>query len=298
MSKQHRVLITQKGTILIVALLIVVLVEIVVFSLVTHQRIDIRHSRNYFASNQGMNVALAGEEWAKSEILALYKQNKPTKGFSLKRTQIQGGFIDGEVIDIQGHFNINNLINNEIYENFNNMLVNIIPNKNGVETDMLGTVTSAFGPFTMITNPDNLTFPFSSITELRPLKGMTSDLFIECLPNMFVLPDVTPLNINSATKYSLLSLSPKLTLQEADSIIKIRDSLNDGFTTTDAFLALGPLQNIETNQNSITIQSQYFLSTISVHYENIDLTLNSLLKVIKVNDGLKVNVEWRSFGTL
>ncbi len=297
MNKHGASLISQKGTILIVALLIVVLVEIVVFSLVINQRIDIRHSRNYFAANQGINIALGAEEWAKSEILAFYKQNKPTKSFSLSKTQIQGGYIEGDVTDIQGHFNINNLINNEVVESFNNLLVNLAPNKNGLETDLFSKLTSVFAPFSMIANPDDMNFPFSSITELRPFDGMSRDLFLQFLPNMFVLPGVTPLNINSATKYSLLSLSPKLTMQAADSIIKIRDSMN-GFTTTEAFSALGPLQNIETNQNSITIQSEYFLSSITVHYENIDLTLNSLLKVIKVNNGFKINVEWRSFGTL
>jgi general secretion pathway protein K len=284
----------QKGTILIVALFIITLVEIVVFGLVSNHKTTIHHSKNYFASLEAIQIALGGEEWAKARLLQSFKDNKNMIEDLLPRTPIQGGFIEGEIADAQRTFNLNNLMDPNTFDGFNNMVTNLLSNqKMGNSTFFSSLIAEKFDA----SSTANGQLPFNSVTEIRTLKDMTSQLFIKILPYLSVLPETTALNINSAANYDLLSLSPKLTLSNADSIIKMRENMK-GFSSIDAFVALEPLKNIEIDTNLITIQSKYFLSSITVHYYDIDLTLNSLLKVVKDNNRIKVNIEWRSFGTL
>lgn len=282
-----------KGTILIVALFIITLIEIVIIGLATYHRVSVHHSRNFYDSLEAINLCMAGEDWARMRIKQSFKNNENMTSDKLSNFTFKNGTLNGEVYDAQGQFNINNLINDPTQEGFKSFLTNLLGAKEQTQI-IMNAIQSKVSDF--VTNQPAIV-PFCSITELRAIPGMSKDLFAKLSPQISALPEVTALNVNSATKYSLLSLSPKITTDTAAAIINIRENMH-GFNSVDTFLAIEPLTEIDTNSDAITIQSQYFISSMTVHYQAIDLTLNSLIKVNKKDNGVDTMVIWRSFGTL
>ncbi|MBS0287056.1 MAG: type II secretion system minor pseudopilin GspK [Proteobacteria bacterium] len=285
-----------KGTILIVALFIITLIEIIIVGLATYHRVSVHHSKNFYDALEATNLCLAGEDWARMRIIKSFKNNENMTQDTLSNLTLKNGTINGQVTDAQGQLNINNLINANMQDGFKNFLTNVLGANEKTES-FVSIIQNQVNDFENHQAADLSLVPFSSITELRTLPGMNQELFLKLSPHISALPEVTALNINSATNYSLLSLSPKITLDTAKAIISIRDNMH-GFSSVDTFFALEPLAEIEASPDAVTVQSQYFISTMTVHYQAIDLTLNSLIKVNKRDNGIDTMVIWRSFGTL
>lgn len=285
----------QKGTVLIVALFIMVLLEVTVGALMLYHRIEIRHANQYISSQKAMQLAYGGEAWSKAKIYEFYAKDEPLAEAVLPKKEVSGGYVKAQVMDIQGHFNLNTLTNQNVFEGFKSMMRAISP-KAGEEVDtivqliqkkMLAGAQGGLAEF----------LPLFSITEIRPLQGMSDVLFNQLLPHVFVLPVVVPLNVNTATEYSLMSLNPNITNDIAKTIVKMRKDAR-GFKQTEAFLSLPALSGIEVDSERITVLSQFYLSMVTVHYQGVELTLYSLLRVMKVDQDFNVLVYWRSFGTL
>lgn len=285
----------QKGTILIIALLLIGLVEVVALGFVENHRIAMYFSRNYFSVNEGINLALGVEDWAKGQLLAIYTQKEFNDPFYyLPRTSVKGGYIEGVISDVQGKYNINNLRTNNYRIGFSTMLSFLSLSDNAaLQKIMISSVLP------LKSDADATQMLYCSVTELRALPGMTAKVFEVLLPHIFALPEITPININSADVVSLMILSSDLNEKVANEIIKARAS-NNGFKSQSDFLALPIVKELASPIESqmITVKSNYFLSSATVHYHDIDLTLNSLLRVFQDQDRYKILVEWRSFGTL
>lgn len=303
----------QQGTVLIVVLFIVALIEIIVVSLTTQHRLAIRHTRNYLSSIEAQNIALSGEDWARTQILAAYinaknpqpqSDRKPQKPLILNKTPIHNGYIEGIVEDMQGKLNLNNIQDKNTLHNFNHMLKSLFqsvtPTKIDQFTSTLFSEQIQKTTSNQTSNKQPSEYAFVSITELRNIPFMTQKNFESLAPYISALPDMTPLNINSATNYSLLSLGENLDLKTANAIIKVRDQLQ-GFSSVSNFFSIEPLQaiNKETMAPLVTTTSIYYLSNIHVNYHNIDLTLYSLIKIVeKQQNFFSTEIIWRSFGTV
>ena len=291
----------QKGTVLIVALFIVALLEIVVVGFVMHHKMSIYHSRNYIDLMEAQNILLGAEEQAKQAILASYEAQKTLTTYIIPKTAQNGGSVEGVVIDAQATFNINNVIaeNNEEPTNkslakFNNLMQTLFHEKNQDEVAALTTFLIQRSQ----TQKTGKAMFINSVTELRSVPGVTQAFYNELSPYISALPVVTALNVNSANDYSLLTIDPKLTLKETNAIIRIRDSFEGGFSSTDSFEAIGPIQALEGDFGRVTILSDYYIASLTVHYEDVELTMNSLLKINTEDEMPTVKVIWRSYGTL
>ncbi len=107
----------QRGIAMLTALLVVALATIIAVNITERQQYDIRRLGNILYSQQAYYYALAGESWARG---ILYKDgqsssNKNTDNLfedwaqPLPLTIIEGGTISGQITDLSGLFNINNL---------------------------------------------------------------------------------------------------------------------------------------------------------------------------------------------
>ncbi|MGD9592953.1 MAG: general secretion pathway protein GspK [Candidatus Berkiella sp.] len=288
---------SQLGTILIVALFIVTLIEIVIVGLVSYHRTSIHHSGNYFNSMRATNVLLAGENWSINRILNSIKKNENMSTDSLNSTELNGATLEGLVYSAQGKFNINNLINSQDPGAFTSFISVLLNKDESIKEQVFNDIMSKVQIYTPLWAANNDILPYASATELRFLPGITQNTFEKINDNTIALPEITALNLNNATELSLLTLSSEITLQTARAIIQIRDNLH-GFTSVDTFFALEPLSDTSINKDLVTIQSQYYISTMTVHYQNINLTLNSLLKVNLNENNPTVGVIWRSFGAI
>lgn len=301
----------RQGTVLIVVLLLVALVEIVVLGLGSTHSVAVAHARSFFSSLDEVSLALGGEDWAKGIVLDNYlatvAEQKPTlTGFVLPKTKIAGGTVEGYVQDMQGRFNLNNLLKfqylsaedkktNQMYLAFINMMLSLNMGENFNLNTFLNLLDRKVN---LINIRKKIMPPFTTVTELRAFPGINGKNFKQMMPHLAVLPGMTNLNINSATANSLLSLTPNLDLATAQQIIINRNKVGI-FPTVEDFLSQETLEGVGFSLAQITVRSEYFLSTINVSYQDNAITLNSLLKVEKNNeDQYRVDVIWRSFGTL
>ncbi|NOX91397.1 MAG: type II secretion system minor pseudopilin GspK [Gammaproteobacteria bacterium] len=105
----------QQGVALITALLVAALVTVVAVAMASRQQLDIRRTGNMLEADQAYMYALAAESWV-SDMLKVDKQKTQidtlTEDWAMKLPPIpiEGGVITGSVEDLQGRFNLNNLI--------------------------------------------------------------------------------------------------------------------------------------------------------------------------------------------
>lgn len=284
----------QKGTVLIVALFIMVLLEVTVGALVLYHRIEIRHAHQYLASQKAIQLAYGAEAAAKAIIFDYYVAGKPLNEIIVPKKTIEDAEVTLQVMDIQGHYNLNNLTETATFDAFKNMMRAISPEA-GTESDNIIDFIQRTRDKDTQSGVGQL--PLLSITEIRPLSKMTVKLFEQLLPHVFVLPVLVPLNVNTASAYSLMSLNPNITNDIARSIISMRENA-EGFKQIEEFFALPALNDITIEADKVTVLSQFYLCRVVVNYQNVELTLYSLLRIVKAAQDYQVLVYWRSFGTL
>ena len=105
----------QRGVALLTALLVVSLATVAAVAMATRQHVDVRRTGNLLHGEQAYAYALAAESWARvimdrdaedSSIDTLEED----WAFALPPISVEGGFVDGRITDLQGRFNINNLV--------------------------------------------------------------------------------------------------------------------------------------------------------------------------------------------
>lgn len=111
----------QRGAALITTLLIVALVTITVTTMTTQQRLSIQRAANRQAQVQVKNLLGAGEQFAMAVLRrdrkdAERNNSDSTEDYwaeSLPPVPVDGATVEGCIIDLQGKFNLNNLVNDE-----------------------------------------------------------------------------------------------------------------------------------------------------------------------------------------
>ena len=126
----------QRGVALITALLIAALVAIVTYNISFESTMDARRTMVLLYRDQAVQVALGAETWI-ATILAEDAANTETDHLGeiwaseLPGLPIDGGTVTGEIIDLQGRFNVNNLVDgngevDELYlEQFRRLLIGL-----------------------------------------------------------------------------------------------------------------------------------------------------------------------------
>lgn len=113
MSRRH-----QRGVALITAVLIVALATILAVDVGFKGYLDQRRTANAFALDQSFEIALGGEAWAADSLrrdkLQSPKQDDFTEEWATPIPPIPledvGGEFEGQLEDLQGRFNLNNLV--------------------------------------------------------------------------------------------------------------------------------------------------------------------------------------------
>lgn len=111
----------QRGVALITAVLIVALATILAVNVGFNGYMDQRRTANAFAADQSYEIALGGEAWASDSLRRDKIQSPKTDDFTEEwATPIPpipiedvGGEFEGQLEDLQGRFNINNLVVSE-----------------------------------------------------------------------------------------------------------------------------------------------------------------------------------------
>jgi general secretion pathway protein K len=311
----------QAGVALITAVLIVALATILAVSVGFKGYLGQRRSATTFALDQAYQVALGGEAWASDALRRDAVGNSPTDDFTdvwatpIPPLPVDGGEFEGRLEDMQGRFNVNNLvkldsstrsfvIDPKSVERLERLL-DII----GVETKWANVIADFIDADNNPQFPDGAedpvytgltppylaaNMPITRTSELLAVAGFGQDRFRRLEPFISALPVGTTINLCTAPPAvldSLLSSQRQYTL----SIASTRTQRQQGcFPDMQAFQAqLTPQERTDLQMGVIGQTSAYFQSTIFVTIGTTQFTLYSLL--YRQSD--KVRPTLRSFGT-
>lgn len=280
----HRLPGTQGGVALVTALLVVALASVTAVSMATRQALDIRRTANLIGGDQAWLYALGAETWARTILKRDAKEGERDSLDELWAThqpsiEVEGGVLKGKIEDMQGRFNINNLIDKSgkvdpvAAARFQRLLraLKLEPDLAQAVTDWIDRGVDAVPPngaeddyYQGLDTPyRTANRPMSDISELRLIKGFDQKTYDRLRPYLSALPTHTAINVNTASPEVLASISDKLETRLAEAIVATREKSpfkNPGDFTADpliqqAGLAERDLQNLSVSSNYFLVQS-------------------------------------------
>jgi len=305
----------QRGVALITAVLMVALATILAVNVVYRGMLDQRRAGTLFALDQAFEIALGAEAWA-ADVLQRDQQQSQGDNYSetwakpLPPLPLEGGSVAGRLDDLQGRFNLNNLVfadgttNAAGVEQLARILVSL-----DLEPGWATTMADWIDEDTQPGFPDGAedsvytgqappylaaNMPVTRASELMSLPGFGPERYAKLRPFVTALPVGTTLNVCTAPGIVLDALSENVREfgLNPDDLAKRRE--NGCFPTlTDLRGALGDADYNKV-KGSISESSNYFGATVWVTIGTTDFTLYSLL--VRGQGGL-VRPQLRSFGT-
>jgi general secretion pathway protein K len=298
----------QRGVALITAIVLVAIATVLAVHIGTRAALDLRRTTGLAALDQGWQVALGAEAWA-AEVLK--DDDTTTDNLAeawaqpLPPLPIDGGEVRGALEDMQGRFNLNNLVtedrtvNGKQVEIFQRLLglvgaqerwagmmadwldSDTVPN--GVDGAEDGTYLSQSPPY----RAANVLV--TTTTEMMALPGMTRDEFERIRPYVAALPVGTTINLCTAKAPVLAALVQGGTdFGDAELLASNR---KDGCYPTIDFLRPDPSWN--EIQSLVDEKSDWFRAVTAVRIGTSEFTLYSLMN----RNGTAIRTVIRSTGT-
>jgi len=326
----------QQGVALITALLIAALVTVAAVAMASRQQLDIRRTGNMLEADQAYMYALAAEAWATQMLKQDKKETQIdtlTEDWAIKLPPIpiEGGVITGSVEDLQGRFNLNNLIDTSSGGNSDNGNSDNGNGKNNkpdqVQIKILQSLLEQvsfidekveLSPFIANRVADwvdanlnaladgaedllylGLDIPYraanrlmASPSELAAVAGLSLRDVSTLLPLVAALPVNTVINVNTAPEMVLLGLHDDITPRIAAELAALR--VNTVFETAAEFVKkLKDDYDITLDPKLVGVSSEYFLVTSDAIIGRTTLRMYSLLER-KDNE---INVVSRGIGS-
>ena len=281
-----------RGVALVTALLVLSLATIVAAALSLNARLDTRRAQNLLWRDQARQVLLGAESWAASQLdddLAASDRDHLGEDWAqaVPALPIEGGYVLGRIVDLQGRFNLNNLIDPDAQEaeraleQFRRLLRSLELQEgiadavadwldsdhearfpDGAEDDDYQRLRPAYQAADR---------PILSISELLAVQGVTPEAYAALSPHVAALPPGTAVNLNTATAPVLQSLAADVTAATAERIIRLRGEVGlDG--TEDAVELLGGEVPV-----AIGLSSSYFQLESQAVVGSLPVSLYSLL---------------------
>ena len=290
MILKHR----KRGVALITAMLITALSASVAAGLAWDNALDMRRSMLMLHRDQAIQVAFGAESWVQG-ILRDDLADSDTDHLGeiwatpLPGLPIDGGELFGQLEDMQGKFNINNLIgqNGEVHqeslEQFTRLLLALGLDVRfaGITADWLDANQDAAFPdgaedpiySTMIPPYRTANQLLSSTSELSAISEMDKATFDTLSPHIVALPGRTAINVNTATGPVLQSLGENLSLSDIESLLSNRE--DGGFTDIESTFAAVVTPDMLTQLEDST---SFFQLKVIVRIDNVRITYFSLLE--------------------
>jgi len=289
---------TQRGVALITAVLMVALATMLAVDVGFRGFLDQRRSGTLLAMDQAMQVALGAEAWA-ADFLKQDLQDSKTDHLGetwarpLPPLPIDGGSVEGRLEDMQGRFNINNLVNADGTTNLEAVkqlerlfaMLEIEPAWASAVADWVDMDTQPGFPDgaedSVYTGQDPphlaANMPVTRVSEIMVIPGFGAERYLRVRPYLAALPVGTPLNVCTAPGMVLDALtdgSREFGLNPQDLATRRQEACFP--TLEDLRGALGDAAYNEL-KNSLTESSSYFRATAWVTIGTTQFTLYSLL---------------------
>jgi general secretion pathway protein K len=305
----------QRGVALITAIVVVAIATVLAVRIGTRAALDLRRTAGLVALDQGWHVALGAEAWAAEVLREDLEDSQDVDhlgeawALPLPPLPIDGGEVRGALEDMQGRFNLNNLIDAERQVDeanvarFERLLATVgaQPRWARVMADWLdqdnmpqipegaedGTYLSQNPPYRAANGL------VATTTEMMALPGMTRDEFERIRPYVAALPVGTTINLCTAKAPVLVSLV------EAGADFGNEEMLaanrRDGcFPTIEDFNSPLDVPTRQAIADEISESTDWFRSVTAVRIGTSEFTLYSL---IERNGATGIRAVLRSTGT-
>ena len=216
---------SQKGIVLLAAILVVMVASAIIVSITHAEAFSIRKTSRIQVLERANSYAFGLEDWARVLLIRDSKESDTDHlaenwAIGIPGLPIEGGFLSGFLEDEQAKFNINNLLRSEeSVKRFQRLCDNL-----EVETTFIDPLLDWMDEDFDIRYPDGAedqyeTYrvanrPLSDISELMLIKNMTADMYQKLLPHITTLPAPTNINVNTLTDQVFLSLGEGLNLDQ------------------------------------------------------------------------------------
>ncbi len=285
----------QRGVAVLTAMLVVTVATILAVNLLWDASLDQRRTEAALAADQGLLYLQGAEAWA-ADILRQDLVDSPDSdhlseqwAFELPPLPVDGGTIAGRLEDLQGRFNLNNLIASDgevdvtMRTQFERLLelLGVDPGLAGVAVDWLDAnsemhfPSGAEDPAYASEDPTYRTANsiVTSATELLAMAGFDRETYELVAPYVTALPPGTPINVNTASELVLASLSENIDPSTAASLVEERGEADfpDIDATFEGLLEPDMLQRIDGT-------SRHFLLTATVTLGTSQVTMRSVLQ--------------------
>ena len=283
----------QRGVALITAILITALVSSVALSLAWDNALDMRRTMTLLYRDQAVHVAMGAENWVQTilrddlsetdtdHLGEIWASDLPP--LPVESDVVQGELF-GSIVDLQGRFNVNNLIdqNGEIdelsFEQFQRLLqaLDLDPRFAGIAADWIDANREAEFPdgaedaiYTgFIPSYRTANVPLTNATELAALEGMDKESFDILLPHIVALPGRTGINVNTATPAVLQSLDENLSLSDVEGLVSEREDAGfaDVENTFSTIVSPDMLPLLEETTNYFQLKVVVQIATVRITY--------------------------------
>jgi general secretion pathway protein K len=299
----------QYGAALVTALLIVTFVSVIASSMLWGANLDRRRAEVMLFTDQAFEYALGAEAWAGDTLRDdLEKSQIDYLGepwaTALPPLPIDGGYIEGLVEDMQGRFNINNLVdangvvNQPAVEQFERLLasLDLEPGLATVVADWLdgdvevgfpdGAEDDAYTELTPPYRPANA--PMTNASELLAIAGFDRAIYERLKPFVTALPPGTPLNVNTTTVPVLQAVAAGLGSAEAETLLEEARQL--GLQDLSGLEDAVPHEAL----SELSVSSGWFRVTTHV---SIGTTMFTMYSLLERDAQGAIWTRFRSFGT-
>lgn len=268
----------QAGVALIMAIMVVALATIAAAAMASRQQLDVRRTANLLDSDQAYAYALAVEGWARM-ILARDARDNQTDHLDevwaqrLPPIGVAGGQIDGYVADLQGRFNLNNLVGADGQVStadfaYFQRLLRALGIDDQLALAILDWLDADFDTRFPAGAEDDFYLstptpyraanrPLQSVSELRLIRGVDAETWRRLAPFVTALPGRTAINVNTAAAPLLQAIAEGLTTQDGEQLVEKRPA--DGYASVDLLLQDEIFAGKELDDGGLTVVSQFFL---------------------------------------
>jgi general secretion pathway protein K len=299
----------QRGIALLVALLTVALATILIAGLLDRGELALARTRNALRSEQAQAYAQGLEAYAAQILLKDLDEDASTDASTdiwavpLPPQEVPGGIISATVRDMNGCFNLNNLSNENPDRAVWLAVFRRLLAVRGVSADVEEAVSSWLDEQSSSDSADTyyLSLPvpyrrgrhaFTHVSELRLVRGVTSEVYAQLAPFVCALPVGTKLNVNTASVPVIQALGDGITQAMAESLWQG----GQAHWPSGAFIRQWGQQGIVVDErlttNTLSTASSYFLARGDMTLDGVPFTFYSLIE-----RGVGVRVLERSRGS-
>lgn len=277
----------QQGVALITVLSVLAVIATLSTATLLWQQTGLQRTEHLLHSSRALDYVDAMAVWAETILLRDQRTSETDTlheswALQLPPLTLDQGIIGGHLEDMQGRFNLNNLIMNGKFQPLEAARLERLLVAAEVDAGDAQQITHALRDWLDADQEETLPGgaedyyylalmparraadqPLLSATELLLLRGMTPEIWQKIAPYVTALPGYQPVNVNTAPRVVLQSLSDDMTEMLVEDILDRR--LTDPFVTVEAFLDFRKNQYLpderlpELKKASLSVASQFFL---------------------------------------